>query len=320
MRVALRTLAPLHARPLAAQNVLRSVSLRQRSTTTESATEKLSPRWLGDVKQRLGKCMTFGMKPEQVTRAGAVLETVARDWRELVAGSEGFLTSENRRGFYRHAVVWGEMDSMVSLLCQTHEFSAELTNQGVSVPESEQDTRAETKTTNSHVNNVMYNRYAESARVNWTRNFAVDIDPQHRKEWTELMTPKSLGLILRSITTNYKFPMKWPDHISVYHKLASEPTAETDSFILDVIIMSELQQRPAARCVEDIVVYDYRVGKKAPLLPFMVDAFRETWKLQEEAKKENSEKVRRLLEEVRALEKETWDRPDAVEDMGVAGQ
>ena len=168
------------------------------------------------------------------------------------------------------------------------------------------------KKMNSHVNNVMYNRYAESARVNWARNYATDIDPKHRKEWIELMTPKSLGLILRSITTNYKFPMTWPDHISVYHKLASEPTAETDSFILDVVIMSELQQRPAARCVEDIVVYDYRAGKKAPLLPFMVDAFRKTWKLQEEAKTENSEKVRRLLEEVRALEKETWDRPDAV--------
>ncbi|TIA31581.1 hypothetical protein D6C78_08819 [Aureobasidium pullulans] len=260
------------------------ISIRQRSTAA-AATESLSPRWLADVKQRLGKCMTFGMKPEQVVRASAVLETVARDWRELVAGSEGFLTGEDRRGFYRHAVVWGEMDSMTS-----------------------------------HVNNVMYNRYAESARVNWTRNFAVDIDPKHRKEWTELMTPKSLGLILRSITTNYKFPMKWPDHISVYHKLASEPTAETDSFILDVVIMSELQQRPAARCVEDIVVYDYQAGKKAPLLPFMVDAFRKTWKLQEEAKRVNSEKVRGLLKEVRALEQETWDREDAVEDMGVAGQ
>lgn len=114
--------------------------------------------------------------------------------------------------------------------------------------------------------------------------------------------------------------MKWPDHISVYHKLASEPTAETDSFILDVVIMSELQQRPAARCVEDIVVYDYQAEKKAPLLPFMVDAFRKTWKLQEEAKRVNSEKVRGLLKEVRALEQETWDREDAVEDMGVAGQ
>jgi hypothetical protein len=119
MRVALRPLAPVYARPLAAQNVVRSAYSRHRSTTTEPATEKLSPRWLADVKQRLGKCMTFGMQAEQVARAGAVLETVAKDWRELVAGSEGFLTSEDRRGFYRHAVVWGEMDSMVSLPCYT---------------------------------------------------------------------------------------------------------------------------------------------------------------------------------------------------------
>jgi hypothetical protein len=118
MRVAFRPLASVYARPLAAQNVLRSVYSRQRSTNIEPATEKLSPRWLGDVKQRLGKCMTFGMQAEQVARAGAVLETVARDWRELVAGSEGFLTSEDRRGFYRHAVVWGEMDSMVSFPCR----------------------------------------------------------------------------------------------------------------------------------------------------------------------------------------------------------
>lgn len=117
MRVALRPLAPLYARSLAAQNVVRFANSRKRSTTTEPATEKLSPRWLADVKQRLGKCMTFGMQPEQVARAGAVLDTVARDWRELVAGSEGFLTSEDRRGFYRHAVVWGEMDSMVSSPC-----------------------------------------------------------------------------------------------------------------------------------------------------------------------------------------------------------
>lgn len=51
----------------------------------------------------------------------------------------------------------------------------------------------------------MYNRYAESARVNWTQNYARDIDPAHRREWNELMTPKSLGLILRSIRTDYKF-------------------------------------------------------------------------------------------------------------------
>jgi hypothetical protein len=51
----------------------------------------------------------------------------------------------------------------------------------------------------------MYNRYAESARVNWTLNFANVIDPAHKAEWRELMTPRSIGLILRSIRTDYKF-------------------------------------------------------------------------------------------------------------------
>lgn len=112
--------------------------------------------------------------------------------------------------------------------------------------------------------------------------------------------------------------MTWPDHISVYHKLASQPTSSTDSFVLDVLILSELHKRPAARCVEDIVVYDYKRGKKTPLRPFMVDAFRQTWQLQEEAKKQNSDRVRSLLDRVQALEKDTWDNPDAVEDLGSA--
>jgi len=88
--------------------------------------------------------------------------------------------------------------------------------------------------------------------------------------------------------------------------------------VLDVLILSEVHQRPAARCVEDIVVYDYRKGKKTPLAPFMAEAFKETWRLQEESKKRNSERVNHLLDRVRSLEKDTWDRADAVEDLGSA--
>ena len=110
--------------------------------------------------------------------------------------------------------------------------------------------------------------------------------------------------------------MTWPDHISVYHKLRSLPSSSTDSFILDVVILSELHQRAAARCVEDIVVYDYRQGKKTPLRPFMVDKFRETYELQVRAKEENGARVKGLLERVRNLEESSWDRPDAKEDLG----
>lgn len=75
--------------------------------------------------------------------------------------------------------------------------------------------------------------------------------------------------------------MTWPDHISVFHKLSYLPSASESSFTLDVMILSELHQRPAARCVEDIVVYDYKKGTKAAIRPFMMKAFERTWEEQE---------------------------------------
>lgn len=84
---------------------------RYRST---NASAQLNPRWLSDLKQRIGKCIAFGLTPAQTGAAGAILSEVARDWRELVAGSEGYLTSPSRRGLHRWPVAWGEQDSMVS--------------------------------------------------------------------------------------------------------------------------------------------------------------------------------------------------------------
>jgi hypothetical protein len=114
--------------------------------------------------------------------------------------------------------------------------------------------------------------------------------------------------------------MKWPDKITVLHKLRDNPTQNTDHFILDVLILSERHQRPAARCIEDIVVYDYRTAKKSLLPPFMINKFQETFNLQEEAKEKNSERVRGLLGRVRGLEQGSWDRPDAKEDFGSASE
>jgi hypothetical protein len=111
-------------------------------------------------------------------------------------------------------------------------------------------------------------------------------------------------------------PMTWPDKISVYHKLRELPSSESTSFYLDVVIMSERHQRAAARCAEDIVLYDYRIGKKAAMRPFMLDVFADTYRLQEEAKAVNTARVLGLLKQVEALEKESWDRADAKEDFG----
>ena len=242
----------------------------------------LDPRWLSDVKTRVGKCITFGLTGDQLEHARQILHQVAQDWRELLVGSEGFLASKYRCGLHRHAVNWGDMDTM------------------------------------GHVNNVQYVRYAESGRCGWIRNFATHIDPGNRKRWLDMASAKGIGLIIRSIKVDYKFPMTWPDRVSVYHKFRSRPSETTDSLILDVLILSEARQRPAARAMEDIVMYDYRKGKKTALEPFMLEQFRKTFELQEEAKHTNSERVLKILEDVRALEQSSWDRPNAKEDFGSA--
>lgn len=110
--------------------------------------------------------------------------------------------------------------------------------------------------------------------------------------------------------------MAWPDQISVYHKLRSAPTASSDSFMLDVLILSERHQRAAARCVEDLVIFDYGQDRKTRLKDFMVKAFQDIWMAQEEQKDKNKKRVRELLSRVGRLEKESWDREGAKEDMG----
>src|SRR5690242_2203493 len=87
------------------------------SSTETPATESLSPRWLSDVRARIGKCIMFGINDAQTSEAGSILQDVSRNWRELLAGSEGFLTGQEFRGLYRQEVVWGEMVGVSLCIC-----------------------------------------------------------------------------------------------------------------------------------------------------------------------------------------------------------
>lgn len=83
---------------------------KQYSTVvTKAKPHTIDPRWLTDTKRRIGKCLMFGLKPAQVDEAGRILQRLARDWRELIAGSDGFLTHATRRALFRRDVVWGDM-------------------------------------------------------------------------------------------------------------------------------------------------------------------------------------------------------------------
>ncbi|XXH00041.1 hypothetical protein Hte_006382 [Hypoxylon texense] len=263
----------------------RTFSSSSKEESKEEEEEPLPPlppsRWYSDLRARLGKCILFGCSREQAARAAGVLRALATEWRDLTAGAEGFLTG-GRRGLEGQQVAWGEMDSF------------------------------------GHVNNANYIRYAESARVNWIIHFA-GVDPANGARWRQLMTPKETGLIMKSITAEYKFPMTYPDTVSAYHKLRFAPAASDTSLVLDCVVLSHRHKRVAARTAEDVVVYDYAAARKTPVPPFALAAFRDVWAAQQREARRARARIRELAGRVEDLERETWDRSGAVEDLGTAG-
>lgn len=186
-----------------------------------------------------------------------VLDYLGKHWLELLAGAEGYLTGP-RWGLQNHKIHWGDMDSM------------------------------------GHVNNIIYNRFAESSRVNYFVNFSHTVGEEHSQAWVDIMTPKGTGLILKSIKTDYKFPLAYPDTITSLHKLLSRPDRSSTSIDMEAVIISHKEQRPAARCFEDITVYDYRIAKKATLPSFMVDELDKAYDAQEEVKAKALAKIQEL--------------------------
>lgn len=93
----------LHCRlPVKGQIGIRALSI---SSSLNNA------RWLSETKSRLGKLFFHGTTTEEAKEASDILKDLAKNWREYVATSEGFLTGEKWRGLYRHNVVWGDMVS-----------------------------------------------------------------------------------------------------------------------------------------------------------------------------------------------------------------
>lgn len=68
------------------------------------------------------------------------------------------------------------------------------------------------------------------------------------------------------------------------------------------MIYSETHKRVAARCFEDIAVYNYRAGKKATLKGFMVDELQKVYDLQEKSKLEADQKIMELERDIKTIE------------------
>ena len=103
-----------------------------------------------------------------------------------------------------------------------------------------------------HVNNVVYFRYFENARLEYFR----------RLDWFEFEQQTGIGPILASTQARFRKPLTYPDTVRVTAKIIS--MAE-DRFILEHRVVSEKLGAIAAEGQGTIVMYHYAEGKKVPI-------------------------------------------------------
>ncbi len=104
-----------------------------------------------------------------------------------------------------------------------------------------------------HVNNIIYFRYFESARMAYF----------NRLDLWSYMKETGVGPILAATQCKFRIPLTYPDTVSLG---ASVTKIEADRFLMKYVVVSHEHQKIAAEGEGLIVAYDYREKKKT-LLP-----------------------------------------------------
>ena len=103
-----------------------------------------------------------------------------------------------------------------------------------------------------HVNNTVYFRYFESARVAYFDRIGM---------W-KYMEETGTGPILASTECRFRIPLTFPDTVSVGTRI---PKIEEDRFLMEYRVVSQHFRKVAAEGEGIVVSYDYRSKKKVPL-------------------------------------------------------
>jgi len=101
----------------------------------------------------------------------------------------------------------------------------------------------------NHVNNVSYLRYFESGRIAYFE--ALDL--------AEFLGVQGVGPILAETSCRFRFPLAYPDRISVAVRTAE---LVEDRFTQQYLVVSHAHRRVAASGDGTIVSYDYRANAK----------------------------------------------------------
>jgi acyl-CoA thioester hydrolase len=103
-----------------------------------------------------------------------------------------------------------------------------------------------------HVNNVVYFRYFENARLEYLRRIG----------WLALREATGVGPILASTQARYRRALTYPDAVAIGARVIE---VQEDRFVLEHRIASRRLGEIATEGQALIVSFDYRAGKKTPL-------------------------------------------------------
>ena len=103
-----------------------------------------------------------------------------------------------------------------------------------------------------HVNNVVYFRYCETARVAYL----------DRLGWMRSAAETGLGPIVATASLRYRKPVRYPDRLLVGARVAD---IQPDRVTFDYKLVSTALGAVAAEGQGVVVSYDYRAGGKCPI-------------------------------------------------------
>ncbi len=103
-----------------------------------------------------------------------------------------------------------------------------------------------------HVNNVVYFRYFETARMAYFE----------RMDYLEILERTGIGPILHSANCRFRIPLTSPDTVSIGTRSVD---LEADRFTMEFQVFSHSHEKVAAEGSGVIVTFDYKAGKKAPI-------------------------------------------------------
>jgi acyl-CoA thioester hydrolase len=103
-----------------------------------------------------------------------------------------------------------------------------------------------------HVNNIVYFRYFESARIACF----------NRLEYMDVMRARGIGPILAATDCRFRLPLEYPDTVTAAARVTE--IGEND-FVMRYLVFSHRHQRVAAEGSSRIVNYDYENKCKSPL-------------------------------------------------------